>query len=250
MTVVITGLCAAAGWAGARLALLAVAALAGQLSVGWANDAHDAGLDTRVGRNAKPVVRGDLDPTVLMRLAMLTLLACLPLSWLAGGWVAGSFHVVAVLSAWAYNLRLSRTAWSWLPYAVSFACLAPLATLGSSDPRPPELWLAMALALIGVGAHAANALPDVQDDVAAGVGGLAASVGARWTRIVAASSFLAASLLLAWSVRGWVGVAVLAIAVTMAVATFLVHDARLAFRLLMLAGIADLACIILSGVLA
>ena len=32
--------------------------------------------------------------------------------------------------AWLYNLRLSRTVWSWLPYAVAFGCAPLFLSLG------------------------------------------------------------------------------------------------------------------------
>jgi 4-hydroxybenzoate polyprenyltransferase len=80
--------------------------------------------------------------------------------------------------AWLYNLRLSRTAWSWLPYAVAFAAAPPFLTLGLDDRWPP-LWMIAAFALIAVSAHLANALPDLAADRDAGLGGLAVHLGER-----------------------------------------------------------------------
>lgn len=249
MTVVITGLCAAAGWPAGRLVLCALAALFGQLSIGWSNDAHDANLDHEVGRATKPVVQGLISEHMLRRAAFVMLLLSIVFSILAGGLLAGSFHVVAVLSAWLYNFQLSRTSWSWLPYAISFACLAPFATLGSTDPHWPALWLPVALSLIGIGSHAANALPDLERDRGAGVGGLATKLGRQQTTVVALVSFIGASMLLALMIRGWAGIGVLAIAGLLTVLTALGRTDSLVFRLMLAAGLIDLAFISFSGVL-
>ncbi|MCW2932102.1 MAG: UbiA prenyltransferase, partial [Actinomycetia bacterium] len=41
-------------------ALTAPALLAGQLSIGWSNDACDAARDAAAGRTDKPLARGDI----------------------------------------------------------------------------------------------------------------------------------------------------------------------------------------------
>lgn len=249
MTLAITGLCAAVGWPSSRLLVVAVAALAGQLSIGWANDAHDAELDRQAERRGKPVVQGRLDERRLRVAAIVMLAATVPLSLAAGGWLAGSFHVIAVGSAWAYDLLLSRTVWSWLPYAVSFACLAPFATLGSVAAQWPPVWLPVTLALIGVAAHAANALPDLDADRAAGVGGMATSLGRRRTVVVALGCAIVVSIVLAAAIGGRLGVVVIVVSGLALGAALVLRDDRMTFRLVMLAGLADLGCLILSGLL-
>jgi 4-hydroxybenzoate polyprenyltransferase len=166
------------GWSGASLALLAVTILVGQLSVGWSNDAYDSGLDARSARVAKPTVAGDVSPRALWVAAFIALAAAIPLSVLVAGLLGGAFHLLALAMAWLYNLRLSRTAWSWLPYAVAFAAAPPFLTLGLDDRWPP-LWMIAAFALIAVSAHLANALPDLAADRDAGLGGLAVHLGER-----------------------------------------------------------------------
>lgn len=249
MTIVITGICAAAGWPTSRLLLCAAAALSGQLSVGWSNDAHDAAVDRRVGRTTKPVVNDLVSETSLRTASVVTLVTSVALSLLAAGVLAGSFHVLAVVSAWVYNFRLSRTAWSWVPYAVSFACLAPFATLGSTEPRWPDPRLAIALALIGVGAHLANALPDLDRDQEAEVGGLAVTLGPTRTVWLAVTSFLGASVILAFLVGGWAALGIIVVAVASGIASLIARDAGLVFKLVMIAGIADLVLLIVGGVM-
>ena len=61
-TLAMTGLSAALvlalGGTGSAAIRLAVCVLAGQLSIGWSNDARDAADDSAAGRSAKPIVRG------------------------------------------------------------------------------------------------------------------------------------------------------------------------------------------------
>ena len=172
------------GWHGAPLLAVAACVLVGQLSVGWGNDAHDAAIDRAAGRAAKPAASGQVGPRTLQALAVIALVAAVALSWAIAGWVGGSFHVVALAAAWAYNLRLSRTAWSWLPYAVAFGCLPPFLTYGL-DGRAPPAWLPAAFAITAVGGHLANALPDLEHDRATGLDGLAVRLGARRTEALA-----------------------------------------------------------------
>src|SRR5258705_3783334 len=59
MTVLLAIGAGALGRTGAgTVAVFAVAVLAGQLSIGWSNDAFDAGLDAAAGRTDKPLVAG------------------------------------------------------------------------------------------------------------------------------------------------------------------------------------------------
>src|SRR5688572_6218360 len=65
VTTVATLLAVAAGVGPARTALLCVAVLAGQASIGWSNDWLDAGRDRAVARADKPVVQGAVEPATL-----------------------------------------------------------------------------------------------------------------------------------------------------------------------------------------
>ncbi|MGV8977776.1 MAG: UbiA family prenyltransferase [Cellulomonas sp.] len=197
-TVVVTGLAAAlaagTGSPPATTLLIAAAVLTGQLSVGWSNDWLDAARDLAVARAGKPVVVGLLDARELRVAAALAVAACVPLS-LATGWVPGAVHLLAVASAWAYNLVLKRTVLSWLPYAVSFGLLVQFVTLAQPE-RPVAAWWATAGAsLLGFGAHAANVLPDLEDDAATGVSGLPHRLGRARTTLMALGALMAAVVL-------------------------------------------------------
>lgn len=212
-TVVVTALAAAlaaAVGAGGRAWLVAVAVLVGQLSIGWSNDWVDAARDVAVGRRDKPVVQGLLSAADLRTAAIAAAGACAVLS-LAVGAVPGAVHLVAVASAWSYNLGLKATAWSWLPYAVSFGLLPAFVVLAVPGGRPAA-WLVAVGALLGVGAHLANVLPDLDDDAATGVRGLPHRLGRRGTSVLA-PLVLAGAAVLAAAGPGSPGVPALAGAV-------------------------------------
>jgi len=178
VSLVITAFGWSLGWSGWPLILVFVAILLGQLSVGWSNDAFDASLDARVGRTSKPTVAQDVSARSLWFAAYIALAAASLLSWAVAGWLGGSFHVFAIAMAWLYNVRLSRTAWSWLPYALAFGAMPAFLSFGL-DGEPPTAWSVAVFAIVGVSAHLANALPDAESDRDAGVGGLVVRLGAR-----------------------------------------------------------------------
>lgn len=177
------------GWRSGALVVLAVAA--GQLSIGWSNDLLDAARDRAVGRRDKPLARGAVTDQVVRRLVAGALVACVLLSW-ACGWRSAVVHLgLGVASGWAYNLGLKRTAWSALPYAVAFGALPAVVWLALPHPVEPPAWMLLTGALLGVGAHLLNALPDLADDLATGVRGLPQRLGARVVRVTAPLVLLA-----------------------------------------------------------
>jgi len=119
--------------------------------------------------------------------------ACILLSF-ALGLTAGLTHLAGVAAGWAYDLWLKRTAASWLPYAVGFGALPAFATYALPGAPAPPGWLVAAGALLGVGAHFANVLPDIDDDLAAGIHGLPQRLGRPACRVLAPMLVLAAAL--------------------------------------------------------
>ena len=198
-----------------QVVLVTAAVLSGQLSIGWSNDLVDRSRDRAVGRRDKPLAVGALEPRVATAACAAAVVLCVVLS-LACGPVAGLVHLVCVAAAWAYNLGLKATAWSWAPYAVAFGLLPVFVWLAGEDPGAPPLWLPLAAACLGVGAHLLNVLPDIDDDAATGVRGLPHRLGAR--RLPAASVVVLGTgsllVLLGAGVTPWVagtGVAVVAV---------------------------------------
>jgi 4-hydroxybenzoate polyprenyltransferase len=192
VTVLAGLLSVAAGHGRATTVLVVAAVLTGQLSIGWSNDLVDLDRDRSVGRGDKPLVTGTL-PVVWVRASCaVAVVATVPLS-LACGAVAGGLHLVGVAAGWAYNLGLKRTWWSWLPYAVAFGALPAFVSLAGPDGEAPPWWWPVAGALLGVGAHLLNVLPDLADDAATDVRGLPHRLGRRRIPGVAAAVLLGAS---------------------------------------------------------
>jgi 4-hydroxybenzoate polyprenyltransferase len=132
------------------------------------------------------------------------LVLCVPLSLLSGP-AAGAAHLAMVGIAWSYNLLFKHTPLSPLPYAVAFGSLPAFVTLGPPSSSWPAWWAMVAGALLGVGAHLVNVLPDIQDDLAAGVRGLPQRLGPRACRWLAPSLMLAAVCVLVAGPPGGTG---------------------------------------------
>ncbi len=176
VTAVMAALAATAGRGVGGTAAVAAAVLAGQLSVGWCNDYLDADRDRAVGRPDKPVAAGIASRRVVGAAALIALALVVPLSLLSG-WRAALAHLIGVAAAWAYDLGVKSSIWSVIPYLVAFGLLPGLVVFGlPGHPRPP-IWLMVAGALMGAGAHFANVLPDLASDAATGVRGLPHRLG-------------------------------------------------------------------------
>jgi 1,4-dihydroxy-2-naphthoate octaprenyltransferase len=196
VTAAITGLAVALGRGPIGSLGVLVAVLSGQWSVGWANDAYDAERDRRAQRWNKPVVRGWVSERTLWVAAGTAATACIPLSLLAGGVIGGAAHILAVASAWAYDLWLKTTIWSFVPYMLSFGLVAPFLTYGLTPPQPPAGWAVLTLSLVGLGAHLANGIPDIDTDRATDSHGLVGRLGGRLSANLAVLALLAATALL------------------------------------------------------
>jgi 4-hydroxybenzoate polyprenyltransferase len=182
--------------------VVGAAALAGQLSVGWCNDARDGARDSQAGREDKPVAAGLVAPALLWGLALVALAAAFPLSWWAGGPDALLVHLVAIGAAWAYNLGLKATVLSWVPYAVAFALLPAFVWLGLPGSPWPPWWVMLTAALLGTAAHLTNALPDRHADTATGCEGIATRMPPRTTRLLTAGLVLGAVVVAAFGAPG------------------------------------------------
>ncbi|MEU0069870.1 UbiA family prenyltransferase [Streptomyces sp. NPDC006332] len=253
VTVVVTALAAASGRGGAGTALIAAAVLTGQLSVGWSNDLIDADRDMAATRRDKPLASGVVSVRAVTIAAGCALAACMPLS-LANGWQAGSAHLVGVAAAWGYNLGAKRTVWSWLPYAVAFGLLPAFVTLSLPGAPWPHWWASAGAALLGVGAHAANVLPDIDDDLAADIRGLPQRGGHRGARTLAAAALAAGSAVLVLGPAGPVGIparAGLAVtcALSLAVALWPAGRSRAPFLICLGLAACDVALLLLRGAL-
>lgn len=229
----VTGYGALVGLSGGRLGMLALAVLLGQLSIGWCNDAVDAGRDTVAGRRDKPVAAGLVGRRTVAVAAGLAVVACVAASF-ALGRAAGVVHAVVVAAGWAYDLGLKATVLSGVPYVVAFGLLPAVATQAwwhdvlALDPSTPGLtgqavsqayasdltirydgmsdllgagWPPLAVmagtALLGLAAHFANTVGDTAADAATGVRGLPQRVGPARSLLATAVLVAAAAVVLA-----------------------------------------------------
>lgn len=172
---------------------------ASQLATGWANDAIDARRDAAVGRTDKPIASGAVARRTVATAAVVAAAATVLLAMRFGA-PAAAAAATGLAGALAYNWPLKRTVLSVLPYAVSFAALPAFVVLAL--PATPPLWLLVAGALLGAGAHFANALPDLADDAATGIRGLPHRLGAAGAAAAAAGLLFAAALVLVWGPPG------------------------------------------------
>jgi 4-hydroxybenzoate polyprenyltransferase len=201
ITAIMVTLAGRAGAGPGDLALFAVAALAGELSIGWSNDYADAERDARAGRTDKPIVAGSVGRHAVLTAAAIALaiavVGCFLLST-----ATGVINLVMMVAGWAYNLGLKATPASGLAYVVGFGLIPAIAAsvVPGGPPAPP--WMLGAAALLGLGGHFANVLPDLEGDRVAGVGGLpqrvaAAPGGPVAVRVVALVLLLGATALIA-----------------------------------------------------
>jgi 4-hydroxybenzoate polyprenyltransferase len=197
MATLLTAEAAPSGFGAGRVLLVALAVLAGQLSVGWSNDAIDADRDA--GRSDKPAAAGLVSVRALWLGAAVAVAASLALA-AALGPVSLAIDAAMTAFAWSYNLGLKSTIWSGASYAVAFGLL-PSFSASALPGHPLARWpVTVAAALLGLGAHFANVLPDLDADARNGVRGLpqrlAARSGPAATRYAALVLLLAASVLL------------------------------------------------------
>jgi heme o synthase len=192
----------------AGIVRVAAAIFASQLAIGWVNDWLDAGRDRAVGRTDKPVATGAVDARTVGACGLAAAVACVVLS-LFLGWPAGLLMILALVSALLYDWPLKLTALSVVPYAVSFGLLPSIVVTSLPGAPAPAAWLVAAGALLGSGAHFANALPDLDEDDRTGVRGLPQRLGRTGSAVAAAGFLLGATTALVFGPPGrpsWAGV--------------------------------------------
>jgi 4-hydroxybenzoate polyprenyltransferase len=223
ITALTTLLAAQAAPHGIGPVLTAPSLLAQQLSIGWSNDACDAARDTAASRADKPIARGDIGVRAVWTAAAAAAAAGLAMAFAISPLTGALFALMAVLG-WAYNLGLKSSLTSGALYLLGFGLLPAYAASTLPGEPAPRWPIIVAAALLGLGAHFANVLPDLAGDRAAGVGGLPQRVAA-WrgpgaVRAAALILLLAASaVLLVGTTRRWVAIPALAAALLLAVAS-------------------------------
>jgi 4-hydroxybenzoate polyprenyltransferase len=214
----VTAIAFAAGRGPAGTALVGLAVLTGQMSIGWSNDYLDRGFDRAAARRDKPLAVGSVPPRLVAAAAAVAAICCVPLS-LASGWRAGLAGLTTVAAGWVYNLGVKRTLWSPIPFIPGFGLFPAFVTLGLAGHPWPAWWATTAGALLGLGAHFANVLPDLPADIATGVLGLPQRLGGRVSWLAAGTFLGAATAVLALGPTGVDGAGVAGLAAAVAVVT-------------------------------
>lgn len=199
-------LAVAAGLRSSVIVVFALAVLAGQVSVGWSNDAFDADRDFAGGRTDKPIVAGAVSRRTVVIAAAVALIASVPLAF-AVGVTTGFVHLGMTGAAWGYNAGLKSTLASGLMYLIGFGLIPVMAASALPGHPAPRPWTVVAAALLGLGGHFANVLPDLAADRASGVRGLpqrlaASRGGPTAVRVGALVLLLAASVLIVLAPSG------------------------------------------------
>jgi 4-hydroxybenzoate polyprenyltransferase len=153
-----------------------VAVLGSQVFVGATNDLVDRGRDTAAGRLSKPLAAGALSPGAAVWIASAGLAVQVAAS-LRLGMPFVLLGLVAVASALAYNLWLSRRPLSVLPYLVSFGLLPLWIAIGIDVPLERVALAPVLVAPFAAAAHLANALRDFDADASLGSRNLAQTLG-------------------------------------------------------------------------
>ena len=147
-----------------------------QTSIGALNDLVDEPLDA--GRKpGKPLPRGLVTRREAAAVAAVTGIGGLALS-VPSGPATLAAALVAISLGYVYDLRLSRTALSWLPLALALPVLPIHAWLGATGAVAPGLiTLVPAAVLAGAALAIANGLVDVERDLAGGRRGIVVALG-------------------------------------------------------------------------
>jgi 4-hydroxybenzoate polyprenyltransferase len=141
-----------------------------QAAIGVLNDYCDRALDA-TSKPRKPLVRGTVQPGEALALVIilpgLALLAAQPFG------LAPVLILAAIMAlGFAYDLRFKGTPVSALLFALHFPLLPIFvwAAVGAWQPFLP--WILPIGAALGTAMNIANSLPDLSEDIAAGVRGL------------------------------------------------------------------------------
>jgi 4-hydroxybenzoate polyprenyltransferase len=192
---VISALLATNLWWEGPAFVIAFGIFLGQLLVGWSNDLNDYSDDIKHNRTSKPLVSGGVSSKQLL----LAVKICLPFAIIFNlvgplGIKGGLIYLFGVGMGVAYNFYFKSTLFSPLPYALAFAALVSSIVI-ATDQTPP-IWLITCGALLGVAAHFANVLKDIDQDLDSKIKGLPQRLGKKASRIICASLLIGTTLIL------------------------------------------------------
>lgn len=199
MTVVVAGAFVALAARGlpplGRFVQLLLIETAMQFSISAFNDYFDRNVDA--GRHDKPVASGAISPRTAWVTGLLLAVAAVVLALPLGTWVT-LLTLVGLGGGLLYDAGLKYTPFSWLPFSIAFPTLPLWAWAGASPDGtfPPQLfWVVPVSAVLVLGIHLADTIPDLASDTAAGVRGLAHRIGLSRSLALCWGAFVAGTLL-------------------------------------------------------
>ena len=223
-------------WEGPAL-VIAFGVFLGQLLVGFTNDLFDYQDDLKHNRTDKPLVSGKITTAQLSRaIKIVTPLAILVNFFGPLGVNGGLIYLLGVGLGISYNFYFKFTLLSPLPYALAFAAL--VAAIVVAIDRTPPLWLLISAACLGVAAHFANVIKDINEDLKSEIIGLPQKIGKKASRVVIGILLISTTLLLNFVTPSPV---LLSIGLVAAVITIFASD-KLIFKALIITVIVDLSC--------
>jgi len=170
---------------------LGAAMFALQASIGSLNDLVDATLDAG-HKPGKPIPRGQASPHDARVIVALGLALGLTLTW-PSGVAATGVALAGIACGYVYDLRMSRTAWSWLPFAIALPLVPMYAWFGATANAPGALLELIPIGVLaGAGLALANGLADLERDDAGGVQTAAVRLGQHRAWILHAGLLVAA----------------------------------------------------------
>jgi 4-hydroxybenzoate polyprenyltransferase len=168
---------------GERWVLTVLGVAGSQVFTGATNDIADRFRDA-AARPEKPLPAGELGLNAATWIASVGLAVQLVASWWLGP-LPLALGAVASASALTYNLALSRTPLSPLPYLVSFGLLPAWVAAGVGVPLERILPAIPLVAPFAVAAHLANTLRDWEADEVGGSRSFAQLLGRQSSRRLA-----------------------------------------------------------------
>ena len=181
-------------WEGPAL-IIAFGVFLGQLLVGFTNDLNDYSDDLKHKRMAKPLVSGQITTTKLRKAIKIVAPFTVLINILGPlGLKGGLVYLFGVGMGVSYNFYFKSTLLSPIPYALAFTALVSCVVLATD--RTPPLWYISAAALIGVAAHFANVLKDLDQDLESKIKGLPQHIGKKGSRLVTSLLLITATFIL------------------------------------------------------
>ena len=211
----------------------------GQLLVGWSNDLKDYPDDLIHKRRAKPLVAGQLNEGQLLGAVKIVAPIAVIFNLFGPlGFRGGAIYLLGVGLGVSYNFYFKSTLLSPLPYALAFAAL--VSSLVIATDRSAPIWLISSGALLGVAAHFANVLKDLDQDISSGIKGLPQRLGKKFSRIICSTLLLSTTLILHFTVGNTL---LLVVGLITAAITSFAPDS-LIFKFLIITVIVDLILLI------